>query len=127
MVNIGQVLIKIGKLEQFDGWQMKEERELLRRSEFIELMMSPGTPCYSSMKTINEKWRSLASYYGLVEQTFYAFKTVDGKEVPDKDLPPRGYVLNKAAANRLIQDTIPKRIRSNYALTSHYLKTGEVN
>lgn len=118
MANIGQILIKIGKLPQFEGWRMNGEDELLKKAEFIELMRSPGTPSYSASKTINEKWESLKYYPGLVTQTV--------PPNPTKDHPLIAYVLSKSVARRLIEDTIPKRIRNNYASKEYYLKTGEV-
>lgn len=118
MANIGQILIKIGKLPQFEEWRMSSSDELLKKAEFIELMRSPGTPSYSASKTINEKWESLTYYPGLVIQTVPPH--------PDKDNPLIAYVLNKSVARRLIEDTIPKRIRNNYASREYYLKTGEV-
>lgn len=119
MVNIGQILIKVGKLPQFDGWQMKEDCELLRKEEFIELMRAPGIPCFSASKTIKEKWDSLRYYPGLVQQTI--------PPKPDAANPLRAYVIDKMIARRLIEDTMPKRIRNNYIRREHYLKTGEVD
>lgn len=135
MVNIGQVLIKIGTLPEVDGWQCTDEEILLSREDFIQLMMAPGTPCYSSMKSINEKWAMLRSAYGLVVRAFPALvKGRDGRALLDKDgapvtnptAPPRAYLLSKERARMIITDTIPKRIRNNHLSREHYLKTGEV-
>lgn len=135
MVNIGQILIKIGTLPDFDGWQCKDDSVLLHRSDFVRLMQTPGIPCYSAMKTINEKWRMLSTCYGLVVQSFPAFVTgKDGEPISDEGglyqidatRPPRAYLISKARARIIINDTIPKRIRNNYAATQRYLKTGEI-
>lgn len=135
MVNIGQILIKIGTLPDVDGWQCRDDFILLHREDFIKLMMAPGIPCYSSMKSINEKWAMLRSQFKLVDNVFYPRVTdKDGKDVYDKDgapvfntnLPPSAYTLSKARARQIITDTIPKRIRNNQLSRDHYLKTGEV-
>ena len=135
MVNVGQILIKIGTLPEFDGWQCHADIIPLTRTDFIQLMMAPGIPCYSSMKSINEKWAMLRSQPQLIERAFYPFVTdKDGNRVYDKDgapvantnLPPSMYLMRKARARQIITDTIPKRIRNNHASREHYLKTGEV-
>ena len=135
MVNVGQILIKVGTLPDVEGWQCKEDVIIIYRKDFIELMQAPGIPCYSAMKTINEKWRMLSTCYGLVEKVFPAFATgKDGKilydkqgiNIIDESRPPRAYLINKSRARIIINDTIPKRIRNNYAATQRYLKTGEI-
>ena len=135
MVNVGQILIKIGTLPDVEGWQCIEDVVIIYRRDFVELMQAPGIPCYSAMKTINEKWRMLSTCYGLVEKVFPAFATgKDGKILYDKQginiidetRPPRAYLISKARARIIINDTIPKRIRNNYAATQRYLKTGEI-
>lgn len=135
MVNVGQILIKIGTLPAFDGWQCRDDIIPLARTDFIQLMMAPGTPCYSSMKSINEKWAMLRNQYKLVERALYPLvidkdgNTVynkDGVPVTNTNLPPSTYFLNKARARQIITDTIPKRIRNNMLSRDHYLKTGEV-
>lgn len=135
MVNIGQILIKIGTLPDVDGWQCHDDLILLHRDDFVKLMMAPGIPCYSSMKSINEKWAMLRNQFKLVDNVFYPRVTdKDGKDVYDKDgapvfntnLPPSAYTLSKARARQIITDTIPKRIRTNQISRDHYLKTGEV-
>ena len=135
MVNVGQILIKIGTLPDVDGWQCHDERILLSRTDFVQLMMAPGIPCYSSMKSINEKWAMLRNQFKLVDNVFYPrVIDKDGKDVYNKDgtpvfntnLPPSAYTINKARARQIITDTIPKRIRNNPLYRDHYLKTGEV-
>lgn len=135
MVNIGQILIKIGTLPDVDGWQCRDEVIFLHREDFIKLMMAPGIPCYSSMKSINEKWAMLRDQFKLVERVYYPRVTdKDGNSVYGKDgapvfntnLPPTAYTINKARARQIITDTIPKRIRNNQISRDHYLKTGEV-
>lgn len=135
MVNVGQILIKIGTLPEFDGWQCREDLILLSRKDFVQLMMTPGIPCYSSMKSINEKWAMLRDQFQLVERVYYPrVIDKDGNTVYDKDgapvfntnLPPSAYTLRKARARQIITDTIPKRIRNNQISRDHYLKTGEV-
>ena len=135
MVNIGQILIKIGTLEDFKNWQFEGDLLSINRETFIKLMMSPGIPCYSARKTVNEKWASLRDYFGLADGVLYPnLLGKDGKPVRDSEgnivfdynALPLAYVLNKKTAKRLIEDTIPKRIRNNYVAREHYLKTGEV-
>ena len=135
MVNVGQILIKIGTLPDVDGWQCRDDVIFLRREDFTKLMMAPGIPCYSSMKSINEKWAMLRDQFQLVERVYYPrVIDKDGNAVYDKDgvpvfntnLPPSAYVINKARARQIITDTIPKRIRNNQISRDHYLKTGEV-
>lgn len=135
MVNVGQILIKIGTLPDVDGWQCRDDVVFLRREDFTKLMMAPGIPCYSSMKSINEKWVMLRDQFKLVERVYYPCVTdKDGNSVYDKDgvpvfntnLPPTAYTINKARARQIITDTIPKRIRNNQISRDHYLKTGEV-
>lgn len=123
MVNLGQILIKIGTLPEVDGWQCADDRVMVYRDAFIELMMAPGIPCYSSMKSINEKWRMIGMTYGLVANSFPA---LDSEGKPKPDAPARAYLMSKERARAIIRDTIPRRIRGNHLSTEHYLKTGEV-
>lgn len=135
VVNLGQILIKIGTLPEVDGWQCRDDRILLNRTDFIQLMMAPGIPCYSSMKSINEKWAMLSNQFRLVDQVFPALLKdregnplcgKDGGPITDLNRPPRAYLINKERARQIINDTIPKRIRNNHLSREHYLKTGEV-
>lgn len=135
VVNLGQILIKIGTLPEVDGWQCRDDRILLNRTDFIQLMMAPGIPCYSSMKSINEKWAMLSNQFRLVDQVFPALLKdregnplcgKDGAPLTDLNRPPRAYLINKERARQIINDTIPKRIRNNHLSREHYLKTGEV-
>lgn len=135
MVNIGQILIKIGTLPDVDGWQFRDDEILLSRKDFVQLMMAPGIPCYSSMKSINEKWAMLRDQFQLVKRVYYPrVIDKDGNTIYDKDgapvfntnLPPSAYLLSKARARQIITDTIPKRIWNNQISRDHYLKTGEV-
>lgn len=135
VVNLGQILIKIGTLPEVDGWQCRDDRILLNRTDFIQLMMAPGIPCYSSMKSINEKWAMLCNQFRLVDQVFPALLKdregnslcgKDGGPITDPNRPPRAYLINKERARQIINDTIPKRIRNNHLSREHYLKTGEV-
>lgn len=127
MANIGQLLIKLGKFPRVDGWMFDGENVPIKREEFEEIMRAPGTPCYAASKTILDKWRALRYSPGLVVSTAYPLiKGEDGELTPDESKPANLYVLNKDAARRIIEDTIPKRIRNNYAAKNYYLKTGEV-
>lgn len=135
MVNVGQILIKIGTLEEFKDWQFEGDRHPINRETFTQLMMSPGIPCYCARKTVNEKWASLRDYLGLADGVFYPdllgndgepVLDSEGNVVSDRNALPLVYILNKQVARKLIEDTIPKRIRNNYLAREHYLKTGEV-
>ena len=113
VVSIGQILIKIGRLwEPADGW-MGADSVAIPYLEFRSILRSPEYPSYSADKTIREKWSALRCYCGLVDQACPAGN-------------PVVIYLNRDAAKRIIQDSIPRRIRSNYASREHYLKTGEV-
>lgn len=113
MASMGQILIKIGRRwEPADGW-MGAESVAIPYLEFRSIMRSPEYPSYSADKTIREKWGALRCYCGLVVQAC------------PEDYPVVIY-LSRDAAKRIIQDSIPRRIRSNFASREHYLKTGEV-
>lgn len=127
MANIGQLLIKLGKLPRVNGWMFDGENVPIKRVEFEEIIRAPGTPCYTASKTILEKWRSFSYYPGLVVTTVYpCLEGEDGEFTPIESKPANLYILNKAAARRLIEDTIPKTVRNNLAAKNYYLKTGEV-
>lgn len=114
MANIGQILIKIGR--QWDdaaGW-LGAASVAIPFVNFCEIMRSPMYPSYAASKTIREKWTALRYYYGLVDQA-----------CPDVPSPTVVYI-NRDRAKAIIQESIPKRIKSNYAAREHYLKTGEV-
>lgn len=114
MVSIGQILIKIGrKWDGAAGW-LGAPSVALPYSEFRAIMRSPEYPSYSADKTIREKWGALRCYYGLIDQA-----------CPDVAHPAVMYI-NRDRAKMIIQDSVPRRIRSNYARREHYLKTGEV-